>query len=92
MVHPYFWVANIFTYRNLRRNLIRPEFTVEQRGVTATIYREIFMSVRGDAKPNQTEQDTQKTTQKTTQNSLDSHDDTMKVSENGSEKLFRENR
>lgn len=36
-------------------NLKRPEFTVDQRGVTATIYREIFMSVRGDAKPNQNE-------------------------------------
>ncbi len=52
-----------------KANLKRPEFTVEQGGVTATIYREIFMSVRGDAISNQTEpiqgeQDTQKTTQK----------------------------
>lgn len=38
-----------------KANLKRPEFTVEQGGVTATIYREIFMSVRGDAKPNQTD-------------------------------------
>ena len=38
-----------------KANLKRPEFTVEQGGVTATIYREIFMSVRGDSKSNQTE-------------------------------------
>lgn len=50
-----------------KANLKRPEFTVEQGGVTAIIYREIFMSVRGDAKQNQTEQDTRKTTRKTTQ-------------------------
>ena len=61
-----------------KANLKRPEFTVEQGGVTATIYREIFMSVRGDTKPDrtntapiQTEQDTQKTTQKTTQKILE---------------------
>ena len=61
-----------------KANLKWPEFTVEQGGVTATIYREIFMSVRGDAKPNQTntepiqtDQDSQKTTQKTTQKILD---------------------
>lgn len=61
-----------------KANLKRPEFTVEQGGVTATIYREIFMSVRGDAKPNQsdtepiqTEPCPQKTTQKTTQKILD---------------------
>lgn len=61
-----------------KANLKRPEFTVEQGGVTAIIYREIFMSVRGDAKlnqtdtePIQTEQDTQKTTRKTTQKILD---------------------
>lgn len=52
-----------------KANLKRPEFKVEQGGVTATIYREIFMSVRGNAISNQTEpiqaeQDTQKTTQK----------------------------
>lgn len=54
-----------------KANLKRPEFTVEQGGVTAIIYREIFMSVRGDAKSNQTdiepiqtEQDTRKTTRK----------------------------
>ena len=34
-------------------NLKSPEFTVEQGGVTAVIYREIFMSVRGDQHPNQ---------------------------------------
>ncbi|PWB05834.1 hypothetical protein C5O25_12285 [Paramuribaculum intestinale] len=38
-----------------KANLKRPEFTVEQGGVTAIIYREIFMSIRGDAKLNQTE-------------------------------------
>ena len=61
-----------------KANLKRPGFTVEQGGVTAIIYREIFMSIRGDAKlnqtdtePIQTEQDTQKTTQKTTQKILD---------------------
>ena len=61
-----------------KANLKRLEFAVEQGGVTATIYREIFMSVRGDAKPTQTdtepiqtEQDIQKTTQKTTQKILD---------------------
>ena len=36
-----------------KANLKRPEFTVEQGGVTAVIYREIFMSVRGDKHPNQ---------------------------------------
>ncbi len=36
-------------------NITRPEFIVEQGGVTASIYREIFMSVRGDAKSIQTE-------------------------------------
>lgn len=34
-------------------NLKRPEFTVEQGGVTAVIHREIFMSIRGDQHPNQ---------------------------------------
>lgn len=38
-----------------RANLKRPEFRVEQGGVTAIIYREIFMSVRGDQKSTQTE-------------------------------------
>ncbi|MDE6354557.1 MAG: winged helix-turn-helix transcriptional regulator [Prevotella sp.] len=36
-----------------KANLKRPEFIVEQGGVTAVIYREIFMSVRGDQQPNQ---------------------------------------
>ncbi|MDE6083441.1 MAG: winged helix-turn-helix transcriptional regulator, partial [Muribaculaceae bacterium] len=36
-----------------KANLKRPEFNVEQGGVTAVIYREIFMSVRGDKLPNQ---------------------------------------
>ena len=65
-----------------KANLKRPEFTVEQGGVTAVINREIFMSVRGDKhqnqnrtktepEPIQTEQDTQKTTQKTTQKILE---------------------
>ncbi len=36
-----------------KANIKRPEFTVEQGGVTAIIYREIFMSIRGDAKLNQ---------------------------------------
>lgn len=38
-----------------KANLKRPVFTVEQGGITATIYREIFMSVRGDAISNQTD-------------------------------------
>ena len=37
-----------------KANLKRPEFTVEQGGVTAVIYREIFMAVRGDQQPIQT--------------------------------------
>ena len=36
-----------------KANLKRPEFTVEQGGVTAMIHREIFMSVRGDKHSNQ---------------------------------------
>ena len=36
-----------------KANLTRPEFTVEQGGVTVVIYREIFMSVRGDQQSNQ---------------------------------------
>ncbi|MBD5353083.1 MAG: winged helix-turn-helix transcriptional regulator, partial [Bacteroides sp.] len=51
-----------------KANLKRPEFTVEQGGVTAVIYREIFMSVRGDKQPNQNrtknEQDTRKSSEK----------------------------
>ena len=38
-----------------KANLKRPEFIVEQGGVTAVIYREIFMSVRGDQQPIQTD-------------------------------------
>ena len=38
-----------------KANLMRPEFTVEQGGVTAVIYREIFMSIRGDKHPIQTD-------------------------------------
>ena len=38
-----------------KANLKRPEFTVEQGGVTAVIYREMFMSIRGDKKLTQTE-------------------------------------
>ena len=34
-----------------KATLQRPEFTVEQGGVTGVIYREIFMSVRGDQQP-----------------------------------------
>ena len=37
-----------------KANLKRPKFTVEQGGVTAVIYREFFMSVRGDQQPIQT--------------------------------------
>ncbi len=44
-------IMNSFDKANLRR----PEFTVEQGGVTAVIYREIFMSIRGDQQPTQTE-------------------------------------
>ena len=54
-----------------KANLKRPEFTVEQGGVTAVIYREIFMSVRGyqnrtrtEPEPIQTKQDTQKGSEK----------------------------
>ncbi|MDE6443856.1 MAG: winged helix-turn-helix transcriptional regulator, partial [Muribaculaceae bacterium] len=44
-----------------KANLKRPEFIVEQGGVTAVIYREIFMSVRGDQQPiqNRTKTDTE---------------------------------
>ncbi|MBD5370817.1 MAG: hypothetical protein HDR80_06680 [Bacteroides sp.] len=38
-----------------KANLKRPEFTVEQGGVTGVIYREIVMSVRGDKQPIQTD-------------------------------------
>ena len=55
--------------------LKRPEFIVEQGGVTAIIYREIFMSIRGDAKLNQTDTEPIQTEQ-----------DTQKGSEKGSEK------
>lgn len=51
-----------------KANLKRPEFTVEQGGVTATIYREIFMSVRGDANPSQTDKNRTKTELKPNQN------------------------
>ncbi len=51
-----------------KANLKRPEFTVEQGGVTATIYREIFMSVRGDVKPNQTDTEPIQTDTKPIQN------------------------
>lgn len=51
-----------------KANLKRPEFTVEQGGVTATIYREIFMSVRGDANPSQTDTNRTKTELKPNQN------------------------
>ena len=58
-----------------KANLKRPEFTVEQGGVTAIIYREIFMSVRGDKHPNQ--------------NQLDSLTGSEKGSEKSSEKTRR---
>lgn len=51
-----------------KANLKRPAFTVEQGGVTATIYREIFMSVRGDANPSQTDTNRTKTELKSNQN------------------------
>ena len=74
-----------------KANLKRPEFTVEQGGVTAVIYREIFMSVRGDKHPNQnrtktdtepiqTEQDTQNGSEKSSEKSSE------KGSEKGSKK------
>lgn len=50
-----------------RANLKRPEFRVEQGGVTAIIYREIFMSVRGDQKSTQTEPNRTKNEPKTKQ-------------------------
>ncbi|MBD5256973.1 MAG: winged helix-turn-helix transcriptional regulator [Bacteroides sp.] len=59
-----------------KANLKRPEFTVEQGGVTAVIYREIFMSVRGyqnrtrtEPEPIQTKQDTQKGSEKSSEKS-----------------------
>lgn len=51
-----------------KANLKRPEFTVEQGGVTAIIYREIFMAVRGDANPNQTDTEPIQTDTKPIQN------------------------
>lgn len=55
-----------------RANLKRPEFRVEQGGVTAIIYRDIFMSVRGDQISAQTEskrtRNEPKTNQKRTEN------------------------
>lgn len=51
-----------------KANLKRPEFIVEQGGVTAVIHREVFMSIRGDVKPNQTEPNRTKTEPKSNQN------------------------
>lgn len=62
-----------------KANLKRPEFKVEQGGVTATIYREIFMSVRGDAEPNRTQKGTEQKKPKT-------HQGSEKGPENDSEK------
>ena len=62
-----------------KANLKRPEFTVEQGGVTAVIYREIFMSVRGDKHPNQNRTKTEPEQTQTEQT-------TQKGSEKGSEK------
>ena len=50
-----------------RANLKRPEFRVEQGGVTAIIYRDIFMSVRGDQGSAQTESKRTKNESKTNQ-------------------------
>ncbi|MDE5573247.1 MAG: putative DNA binding domain-containing protein [Muribaculaceae bacterium] len=44
-------------------NLKRPKFTVEQGGVSAIIYRETFMSVRGNQQSIQTEQKTEQKTE-----------------------------
>ena len=65
-----------------KADLKRPEFTVEQGGVTSIIYREIFMSVRGDKHPNHIHisHDSQKTTQEGSEKSSE------KSSEKGSEK------
>lgn len=56
-----------------KANLKRPEFTVEQGGVTAIIHREIFMSVRGDAKSNQTDTEPIQTEPKPNQNQPEKH-------------------
>lgn len=62
----------------------RPEFTVEQGGVTATIYREIFMAVRGDAKTSQTDLNSNRTV--TEQKNSDSYESSEKSSVKSSEK------
>ena len=51
-----------------KANLRHPEFRVEQGGVTAIIYRDIFMSVRGDQKSIQTDTNRTKTEPKPNQN------------------------
>ena len=48
-----------------KANLKRPEFIVEQGGVTAVICREIFMSIRGDAKLTPTDTESIKNRTKT---------------------------
>ena len=60
-----------------KANLKRPEFTVEQGGVTAIIYREIFMSIRGDAKLNQTDTEPIQTDTKPIQNRTKSEERTI---------------
>ena len=51
-----------------KANLTRPTFKVEQGGLATDIPREIFMSIRGSAKPIRTDQDRTKTEPKPNQN------------------------
>ena len=62
-----------------KANLKRPEFIVEQGGVTAVIDREIFMSIRGDQLPSQNRT-------KTDTEPIQTKQDTQKGSEKGSQK------
>lgn len=64
-----------------RANLKRPEFRVEQGGVTAIIYRDIFMSVRGDQGSAQTESKRTKNEPKTNQKRIKNEQKTNRKSE-----------
>ncbi len=57
-----------------KANLACPTFTVEQGGVTAIIPREVFLSIRGDKKPPQTNTDRTKTEPKPNQNRAEESD------------------
>lgn len=75
-----------------KANLKRPEFTIEQGGVTATIYREIFMSIRDDAKLNKTNTKQNIYRTDTEQENSDSHENSMKGSEKTRDRIIREMR